>query len=125
MPGTAELGHLRILLSVIARIHQLYFSAQLQWCTSGTNVCESICAVKKSLAAQWAALDNRFRHHAKVIDRFRHADAHAVARMWNTQRNEHGIPLSQFERDALIERHCELFGTHPALRSARGPRHAR
>jgi len=30
-----------------------------------------------------------------------------------TKRNEHGIPLSQFERDALIERHCELFGTWP------------
>jgi hypothetical protein len=36
-----------------------------------------------------------------------------VRRMWHTQRNEDGWPLSQFEREALIERHCELFGTWP------------
>jgi len=33
--------------------------------------------------------------------------------MWKTQTNEDGVHLSQFERDALIERHCELFGTWP------------
>jgi len=69
--------------------------------------------VKKSLAAQWAALDNHFRRHAKLIDRFRYADADAVARMWKSQTNEDGKRLSPFERDALIERHCELFGTWP------------
>ena len=69
--------------------------------------------MKKSFAAHWAALDRHFRQHAKVIDRFRHADPDSVLRMWNSQRNEHGFPLSQFERDALIERHCELFGTWP------------
>lgn len=69
--------------------------------------------MKKSLAAHWAALDRYFRHHAKVINRFQYADPDAVLRMRNTQRNEHGIPLSQFERDALIERHCELFRTGP------------
>ena len=69
--------------------------------------------VKKSLAAHWAALDHHFRQHAKLVDRFRHADADAVARMWKAQTNEAGEHLSQFERDALIERHCELFGTWP------------
>ena len=69
--------------------------------------------MKKSLAVPWAALDRHFRHQAKIINRFRHADPDAVLRMWTTKRNEHGIPLSQFERNALIERHCELFGTWP------------
>jgi hypothetical protein len=67
--------------------------------------------VKESVAAHWAALEDHFRRQAKVVDRFRHADTHAVARMWKTQTNEDGRRLSHFERDALIERHCELFGT--------------
>jgi hypothetical protein len=29
------------------------------------------------------------------------------------QTNERGEPLSQFEREALIERHCGLFGSWP------------
>jgi len=33
--------------------------------------------------------------------------------MWKSQTNEDGKRLSQFERHALIERHCELFGTWP------------
>jgi hypothetical protein len=70
--------------------------------------------VKASVAAHWAALDDHFRRHAKVVDRFRHADAREVARMWASQRNEAGERLSQYERDSLIERHCELFGTWPA-----------
>jgi len=69
--------------------------------------------VKKPLAAHWVALDNHFRRHAKLVERFRHASAGAVARMWKSQTNEDGKRLSQFERDALIERYCELFGTWP------------
>lgn len=69
--------------------------------------------MKLSVAAQWAALDDHFQQHAKQIQRFRHARADAVARMWKHQINENGVCLSQFERDALIERHCELFGTWP------------
>jgi hypothetical protein len=33
--------------------------------------------------------------------------------MWQNQTNERGCHLSQFERDALIERHCALFGNWP------------
>jgi hypothetical protein len=40
-------------------------------------------------------------------------DGSAVLDMWTSQTNEDGERLSQFERDALIERHCELFGTWP------------
>ena len=69
--------------------------------------------MKRSLAAQWAVLDDHFGHHATLVARFRYADAEAVLRMWLSEINEHGDCLSQFERDALIERHCELFGTQP------------
>lgn len=69
--------------------------------------------MKTSIAAHWAALDQHFAYLTMVVDRFRHIDCEAVLRMWKSQTNEHGKPLSQFERDALIERHCELFGTWP------------
>jgi hypothetical protein len=36
-----------------------------------------------------------------------------AVRMWKSQSSEHGDRLSQCERDALIERHCELFGPWP------------
>jgi len=54
-----------------------------------------------------------FRQHAELVNRFSHADAHAVAHMWKSQTNEDSKRLSKFERDSLIERHCELFGTWP------------
>ena len=66
-----------------------------------------------SLAAEWAALDGHFEHHAKLVGRFMGADHDAVVRMWRSQTNECGNRLSEFEREALIERHCELFGTWP------------
>jgi hypothetical protein len=68
-----------------------------------------------TLAAQWAALDEHFQNHAKLVERFRDAGPEVVARMWMSQTNEGGHSVSQFERDALIERHCELFGTWPDL----------
>ena len=67
--------------------------------------------MEPSLASDWAALDNHFLHHTKMVDRFRDACGESVLRMWISDINEHGECLSQFERDALIERHCELFGT--------------
>src|SRR5215468_9134993 len=72
-----------------------------------------IRAVKASVTAQWAALDHHFRREAKVVDYFRHTGADTVVWMWKIQTNEDGKRLSQFERDALIERHYELFGTWP------------
>ena len=69
--------------------------------------------MKALLAAQWAVLDDHFRHHAMLVARFRNAAADAVGCMWLSEINEHGDCLSQFERDALVERHCELFGTWP------------
>lgn len=69
--------------------------------------------MKTSVDAQWAALDRHFEHHVRVVERFRGANREAVLRMWTNQTNEAGKRLTQWERDALIERHCELFGTWP------------
>ena len=63
-----------------------------------------------TLAAHWAAVDDHFQHHAGVVDRFRAADCDGVLSMWRSQTNEDGQYLSSFEREALIERHCQLFG---------------
>ena len=41
---------------------------------------------------------DHFRHHAKLVGRFRNADANSVRRMWRDQINEHGARLPQFER---------------------------
>ena len=69
--------------------------------------------VKMSLAAEWATLDLHFKEHFKLVNRFRGAGGDAVIRMWRSQTKEDGNRLSKSERDALIERHCELFGTWP------------
>jgi hypothetical protein len=69
--------------------------------------------VKSSLAAEWAALDLHFKEHVKLVNRFRGAGGDAVIRMWRSQTKENGESLSKTDRDALIERHCELFGTWP------------
>jgi hypothetical protein len=69
--------------------------------------------VETSVAAQWAALEEHFREHRKQVERFERADGIAVRHMWEYQTDEFGNHLSDFERDALIERHCELFGTWP------------
>jgi len=49
----------------------------------------------------------------RLLHRFKNANANSVRRMWKRQTNEAGNYLTQFEREALIERHCELFGTWP------------
>ena len=67
--------------------------------------------MKAAVARHWAALEDHFQHHVRLVDRF--SDAEAVLRMWLTDINEHGECLSEFEHEALIKRHCELFGTWP------------
>jgi len=68
----------------------------------------------EGLADAWLTLDQHFAHHASLIERFRWADPPAVTRMWQLQTNELGERLSPLEREALRERHCELFGTWPS-----------
>jgi len=55
-----------------------------------------------------------------MLDRFRKAGCDAVLSMWRTQTNEAGQRLSQSEREALVERHCELFRTWPVSAPRRG-----
>jgi hypothetical protein len=61
----------------------------------------------------WQTLQDHFHRHARVVHRFKHVDADAVVAMWKTGTNEAGAKLSQFEREALIERYCELFRRWP------------
>jgi hypothetical protein len=63
--------------------------------------------------SEWAKLEQHFGHHALRIARFRNAGPTAVLSMLRSGRNERGNLLSTFEREALVERHCEIFGTWP------------
>jgi hypothetical protein len=61
----------------------------------------------------WQLLEDHFRYHARVVNHFRSIDALTAVVMWETGCNAAGERLSQFERDALVERCCELFGSWP------------
>src|SRR4051812_35215884 len=69
-------------------------------------------------SALWKRLEDHFRLQAQVLQRFAEADPSAVLRMWRTGTNEFGQSLSAFEREALVERHCVLFGHWPNSRMA-------
>jgi glutathione S-transferase len=64
------------------------------------------------LAREWERLERHFRRHRLAVKRFAGADAAAVAQMWETG-TDAGKRLSNFEREALVERYCELFGCWP------------
>jgi hypothetical protein len=64
--------------------------------------------------AAWSLIEEHFRHHAALIRRFERTTAPDVIRMWRRGCNEKGEPLSPLEREALVERYCELFGRWPA-----------
>ena len=64
-------------------------------------------------AAVWRQLEDHFRLQAQLLQRFAHASPSAVLLMWRTGTNELGEPLSDCEREALVERHCLLFGHWP------------
>jgi hypothetical protein len=66
-----------------------------------------------NMKEKWTMLEQYFAHHAVLVHRFRGAGRSDIVRMWETQRNEAGERLSQLEREALVERHCELFGSWP------------
>jgi len=68
----------------------------------------------KATAREWTRLQQHFCHHASLVERFRQAGPSSVVNMWRTGRNEAGELMSQFEREALMERYCELFGGWPS-----------
>jgi hypothetical protein len=61
----------------------------------------------------WQILEEHFRRQEGLVNHFRSVEAPAVVAMWQAGTNSAGEPLSQFERDALVERYCELFGSWP------------
>jgi hypothetical protein len=61
----------------------------------------------------WQQLEDHFRAQAQLLQRFAQATPSAVVHMWTAGTNELGEPLSAFEREALVERHCLLFGHWP------------
>jgi hypothetical protein len=63
--------------------------------------------------AAWKKLEDHFRVQNQLVQRFALAHPSAVLCMWRTGANELGQPLSAFEREALVERHCLLFGHWP------------
>jgi hypothetical protein len=68
---------------------------------------------RKSSAGVWERLGAHFGMHAAAVERFRCAGRGEVIRMWREGTNEMGEPLSAFEREALVERYCEIFGRWP------------
>jgi hypothetical protein len=70
-------------------------------------------AMERLLALRWAILDRHFQYQIRLVGHFKEVGPAAVIRMWRTQTNKDGKRLSHFERDALKERYCELFGTWP------------
>ena len=64
-------------------------------------------------AREWERLEEHFRQHASIVTYFRNASSAAVLHMLKSGVNDSGACLSQFERDALVDRHCELFGRWP------------
>ena len=67
------------------------------------------------LKSEWARLEEHFTYHASLVDRFRAAGPSAVLGMVQSGRNERGQILSAFEREALVKRHCEMFGYWPEI----------
>jgi hypothetical protein len=93
-------------------VHAPTFTVPSAFVYCGQNGCGQT-PMKLPVAAHWAALDDHFQRHTRMVECFRHANADAVTRMWKYQINEQGQRLSEFEREALIERHCELYGSWP------------
>jgi hypothetical protein len=68
---------------------------------------------RPTVPSDWALLEDHFSYHASLVARFRGAGPEAVLGMVQSGRNERGQILSAFEREALVERHCEIFGCWP------------
>lgn len=65
------------------------------------------------IAAAWKGLEEHFEYDAVLVARFKDACRASARRVWESGINEVGERLTPFERDALVERYCELFGIWP------------
>lgn len=73
----------------------------------------SSLARAKARADEWAEQSERAARDANVRACFDHVGPHDLIRMWETQKNPHGRPLSKFEFEALVERWLAVFGEFP------------
>src|SRR5262245_10626569 len=72
----------------------------------------------KRIADDREGMYEDWKWNSAVAARFQAADDRAVIAMWEGGKNEKGELLSRFERQALVERWCQLFGFLPPFDSA-------
>jgi hypothetical protein len=79
-------------------------------------VCATVLRIVESNGSveAWTRLEQHFCLHKALVNRFGRVDGRAVVHMWKEGRNEYGETLSSFERAALVERYCQLFGHWPS-----------
>ena len=73
----------------------------------------SSIAKLKAVADEWAEQAKDAARNAAVCAHFDHVGPHDLIRMWETGKNLHGLLLSRFEGQALVERWCAVFGQLP------------
>jgi hypothetical protein len=66
-----------------------------------------------AVADEWAEQAKDAARNAAVCAHFDHVGPHDLIAMWETGRNLHGLLLSRFETQALVERWCAVFGQLP------------
>ena len=77
------------------------------------NIERITIAEAKERAAEWEAQYEECQRSYAIAARFQDTSPSEVIEMWQSQTNEKGRKLTQFEFEALIERWLELFGRYP------------
>jgi prophage regulatory protein len=89
-------------------------------CTLGQRFAHKLkritIAEAKQQAADWEIEWARSCRSASIDSHFQHTSTSEVIRMWETQTNEQGRKLNQFEYEALVTRWFELFRAYPVNR---------
>jgi predicted DNA-binding transcriptional regulator AlpA len=75
----------------------------------------------RALAERWEAQYQEHTRTVAIASRFKDAAPDEVIEMWETNRNERGQKLSQFEFTSLVERWLELFGAYPPIEDGNAP----
>ena len=70
-------------------------------------------ATAKALADDWAWEKRQAYEIAALCSHFDHVTPHDLIAMWESGKNMHGKPLTQFEAQAIAERWCAVFGEFP------------
>jgi hypothetical protein len=75
----------------------------------------------RALAERWEAQYQEHTRTVAIASRFKDAAPDEVIEMSETNRNERGQKLSQFEFTSLVERWLELFGAYPPIEDGDAP----